>query len=205
LANWPPSEDVDHWLAERRRFPVRPLTRTALAVGLSQHAHQHRPKRPVLLAVDQELGERPRLGVPVELADPVGPLEVGEHQDVEQLGAGSGTERVEAGSESAFQLVGSHGRRLRPTYRRSRTLVCLSALGARDRGHEAMRGGLHHVEASEPHGWGTVHAPHQVDLQREVGPSLLRGEHVEGDGRWKGAAISEDAHLPRLWLAWGHD
>jgi hypothetical protein len=38
----------------------------------------------------------PRLGVPPELADPVGALEVGEHQDVEQLGAGSRTESVQA-------------------------------------------------------------------------------------------------------------
>jgi hypothetical protein len=29
------------------------------------------------------------LGVPVELADPVDALEVGEHEDMEQLGAGS--------------------------------------------------------------------------------------------------------------------
>ena len=51
-----------------------------------QHPDEHRPERPVLLAVDQELGEGPRLRVPPELADPVGSLEVGEHQDVEQLG-----------------------------------------------------------------------------------------------------------------------
>jgi hypothetical protein len=36
-----------------------------------------------------------------ELADPVGPLEVG-HEDVEKLGAGSGVERVEVRSESAL-------------------------------------------------------------------------------------------------------
>jgi hypothetical protein len=30
------------------------------------------------------------------LADPLGALEVGEHEDVEQLGAGSGTESVQA-------------------------------------------------------------------------------------------------------------
>jgi hypothetical protein len=32
---------------------------------------------------------------------------------VEQLGAGSGAERVEALAQSAVKLVGSHGRRLR--------------------------------------------------------------------------------------------
>jgi hypothetical protein len=66
------------------------------ALCLPQHPDEHRPERPVLLAVDQELGERARLGVPIELADPVGAFEVGEHEDVEQLGAGSGAERVEA-------------------------------------------------------------------------------------------------------------
>jgi hypothetical protein len=29
----------------------------ASAIGLPQHSHEHRPKRPVLLAVDQKLGE----------------------------------------------------------------------------------------------------------------------------------------------------
>jgi hypothetical protein len=72
------------------------------------------PERPVLLAVDQELGEGATLRVAPELADPVGSLEVGEHQDVEKLGAGSGAEGVEALSEPALEFIGSHGRRLRP-------------------------------------------------------------------------------------------
>jgi hypothetical protein len=68
-----------------------------MAKGTSpQHPDEHRPQRPVLLAVDQEFGERPRPRVPPELSDPVGSLEVGERQDVEQLGAGSRTERVKA-------------------------------------------------------------------------------------------------------------
>ena len=29
----------------------------ALAVGLPQYPHEHRPERPILLAVDQEFGE----------------------------------------------------------------------------------------------------------------------------------------------------
>jgi hypothetical protein len=58
-------------------------------------------------------GEGAALRVPAELSDPVGPLEVGQHEDVEQLGAGSRAERVEAFAESALELVGSHGRRLR--------------------------------------------------------------------------------------------
>jgi hypothetical protein len=51
---------------------------------------------------------------PSELADPLGTLKVGKHQDVEQLGAGSGAECVQALAEPALGLVGSHGRRLTP-------------------------------------------------------------------------------------------
>jgi hypothetical protein len=56
----------------------------ASPLRLPQHANQHRPERPVLLAVDQELGEGPALRVAPELSYPVGSLEVGEHEDVEQ-------------------------------------------------------------------------------------------------------------------------
>jgi hypothetical protein len=38
---------------------------------------------PILLAVDQELGERARLRTAPEPADPLGALEVGEHEDAE--------------------------------------------------------------------------------------------------------------------------
>jgi hypothetical protein len=41
------------------------------------------PERSVLLAVDQQPGEGTTLRVSPELADPVGSLEVGEHQGVE--------------------------------------------------------------------------------------------------------------------------
>jgi hypothetical protein len=73
-----------------------------LAVDLAEHPDEHRPERPILLAVDQEFGEGATLRVAPELADPVGPLEVGEHQDVEQLGAGSGAEGVQAFPEPAL-------------------------------------------------------------------------------------------------------
>jgi hypothetical protein len=55
------------------------------------------------------------LQVAPELADAVGPFEVGEHEDVEQLGAGSRTEGVEAFSESALELIGTHGREATPS------------------------------------------------------------------------------------------
>jgi hypothetical protein len=65
-------------------------------VPLPQHPDEHRSQRPVLLAVDQELGEGAALRVSPELSDPLGAFEVGGHEDVEQLGAASGAEGVEA-------------------------------------------------------------------------------------------------------------
>jgi hypothetical protein len=67
-----------------------------------------RTQRPILLAVDQQLGEGAALRVAPELSDPVGPLEVGEHQDVEQLGVACGAEGVEAFSDSALELIRAH-------------------------------------------------------------------------------------------------
>jgi hypothetical protein len=46
-------------------------------------------ERPVLLAVDQQLGEGTALRLAPELADPLCSLEVREHEDVEELGASS--------------------------------------------------------------------------------------------------------------------
>jgi hypothetical protein len=46
-----------------------------------------RPERPVFLAVDQQLGEGAAFRVAPELSDPVGPLEVRQHQDVEKSSA----------------------------------------------------------------------------------------------------------------------
>jgi hypothetical protein len=62
--------------------------------ALPQHSNQYSPKSLVLLAVDQELGEGAALRVAPELADPVGSLEVGEHEDMKQLNAGSRAEGV---------------------------------------------------------------------------------------------------------------
>jgi hypothetical protein len=69
---------------------------TSLAFALPQHPDKHRSEHTILLAVDQEFGEGATLWVAPELADPVGSLEVGKHQDVEKLGTGSRPECVEA-------------------------------------------------------------------------------------------------------------
>ena len=58
--------------------------------------------------VDQEFGEDAALWVAPELTDPVGSLEVGEHQDVEQLGAGSRTEGVWTGQDTSFEITWPH-------------------------------------------------------------------------------------------------
>jgi hypothetical protein len=79
-----------------------------VSVNLAQHPDEHCPERPVLLAVDQELCEGTTLRVAPELADPIGALEVGEHEDVEQLGARSRTEGVQALAEAAFEFIGTH-------------------------------------------------------------------------------------------------
>ena len=65
-----------------------------LSLSPPQHPNEHRPERAVPLAVDEKLGERPRLRVPPELSDAVGALEVEQHEAVEQFGAGSGTEGI---------------------------------------------------------------------------------------------------------------
>jgi hypothetical protein len=66
------------------------------------------PRGPAILAVDQQLGGGAALRVAPELADSLGPLEVGEYEDAEQLGAGRGAEGVQAGAEPALELIGSH-------------------------------------------------------------------------------------------------
>ena len=62
-----------------------------------------RTQRPVLLAIDQEFGERcGSPGSPRTLRS-VGSLEVGEHEDVEELDAGSRPEGVQALLEAALK------------------------------------------------------------------------------------------------------
>jgi len=65
-------------------------------------------KGPVLLALDQQFGEGSRLWAPPVRADPVAPLEVRQHEDVEQFGAGGRTESVEALTEFALELLEVH-------------------------------------------------------------------------------------------------
>jgi hypothetical protein len=79
--------------------------RLASPVGFPKHADEHRPECPVLLAVDQELGEGAALWVAPELSDPVGSLEVGEHEDVEEFGASGRRECFEASPERRLDLL----------------------------------------------------------------------------------------------------
>ena len=65
-------------------------------LSLPQDPNEHRSQRPVLLAVDQELGEGAALRVAPELTDPSSALEVGQHENVEELDASRRREGVEA-------------------------------------------------------------------------------------------------------------
>jgi hypothetical protein len=82
---------------------------TSVGPSPRRHADKHRSERTILLAVDQELGEGPALRVAPELADPVGLLEVGEHEDVKQLGAGSGAEGFQPIAQDALDVLQVHG------------------------------------------------------------------------------------------------
>jgi hypothetical protein len=96
-----------HLIEEARELPL----------GLPQHPDEHRPERPVLLAVDQELGEDAALGIGPELADPLGAVEVWQHQDVEKFGASGRRQGFEASSEPAPHLVEGHGGEARASQR----------------------------------------------------------------------------------------
>ena len=85
-----------------------PVSRKSGVKALPQHPDEHRPKGLILFAVDQQLGEGTALRIAPELAYPVRSIEVGEHQDVEQLGTGSWTEGVETLSESALKFIRTH-------------------------------------------------------------------------------------------------
>ena len=65
-------------------------------------------RRPVLLAVDQQLGEGATLRVAPELADPVGPIEVGEAENVEEFGASRRRESLETSPEPCLNLLVGH-------------------------------------------------------------------------------------------------
>jgi hypothetical protein len=87
------ADDVQAWIETNitkqgnadRRDPFRPVNPRLAASGLvclPQHADEHRPEYPVLLAVDRQLGECPALGWLQNSPIRVGPLEVGEHEDM---------------------------------------------------------------------------------------------------------------------------
>ena len=59
-------------------------------MSLPKYPNEHRLEVSILLAVDQQLGVRPRLGVPVELSDPVGSVEVGQHETWRSSARGGG-------------------------------------------------------------------------------------------------------------------
>ena len=77
--------------------------------SLPQHPDQYRPERPVLLTVDQELGEGAAFRVAPELADPIDAVEVREAKDVDELGASRRREGFEPPAEGMLHLNEGHG------------------------------------------------------------------------------------------------
>jgi hypothetical protein len=77
-----------------------------IGASLPHHADEYRPHGAVLLAVDQEVAEPPGLRMPPELADPLGPVEVGQAEDVEEFGAS----RRRASRRSCGRRSSSSGR-----------------------------------------------------------------------------------------------
>ena len=76
--------------------------------GNPQHPDEDGPEPSILLAIDQQLGESAALRVGPELADAVGSLEVGEQEDMEQLGPSSLRQGVQPLLQLLFELVGAH-------------------------------------------------------------------------------------------------
>jgi hypothetical protein len=83
-----------------------------------------RPRRLVLLQVDQQLAEGPRLRVPPELADPLDAVQIGKAEDVEEFAAspdGRASRRLRSRPEetppssSVIALEVEHGTRPRGT------------------------------------------------------------------------------------------
>ena len=91
---------TDHWLNAR----------SASRSALPQHPNQHRARRLVLLAVDQELGERAALsGEPQNSPIRSARSKSGSMRTWSSPARGSRPERVQALRKPALELVGSHG------------------------------------------------------------------------------------------------
>src|SRR5262245_66379280 len=80
-----------------------------LPLHLREQPEHDRPRRLVLLQVDQQLAELPRLWVAPELADQLDPVEVGQARDVEEFGACRRREGLEAIAEGGLHFVEGHG------------------------------------------------------------------------------------------------
>lgn len=81
-----------------------PRSRSAgpLAVGLPQHPDQHRPERPIILAVDQRWAKSYGSAGPPELADSLDPADVGRMRTSSSSARGAGSRALEALAEPAL-------------------------------------------------------------------------------------------------------
>jgi len=95
--------------------PILPRLRYRLSRSRSMPTSTVRSVRSSSQSISSSAKAR-RLRDPPVGPDRIGPVEVGQHEDVEQLSAGTGAEGVQALPEAPFEFVGSHGLRLfRPT------------------------------------------------------------------------------------------
>jgi hypothetical protein len=81
---------------------VRPIS--FLWLRFPQHPDDDSPCVPILLQIDQELSERSRAGVGLEVADPRGPFEIRQQQHVEEFGPRCRPKRVESLAEHLLEL-----------------------------------------------------------------------------------------------------
>jgi hypothetical protein len=89
--------------------PLRLSGRTR-AVGVSQHPDEHRAENPVLLAVDSSSAKARVFGLPQNSPIRSARSKSGEHQDAEQLGAGTRPEGVQVFPDAAFDVREVHER-----------------------------------------------------------------------------------------------
>jgi hypothetical protein len=114
----------------RSREPPSPFRPISLPLQLSQHSpDDHRPERPILLAVDQKLAEGPRLRVAPEGADPIG---ASKRQDMEGFCAGD--------SPPSEGVLGSHMCLINLLKKHAPTVKCAGLLTATVAGMVAIVG-----------------------------------------------------------------
>jgi hypothetical protein len=88
--------------------PLATFPGRCLPLGLPQHTDEHRRKRPIPLAIDEELGEGAALWMAPELTDPLARSKSGTMRTWGSSARGAGS-RASSRSRSACSISGSDG------------------------------------------------------------------------------------------------